>query len=301
MELAHLTDVHLGPVSKPKLYELFSKRFFGYLSWQRRRHLMHRVELLDAIRHDLHSNPPDHIAISGDLVNISLPSEFVRAHEWLTRLGNADDISVIPGNHDAYAGRAYLQGWKLWNEYTRSDGEEHTVFPTVRRRPGLTLIGLASAVPSPIGFAYGRLGVDQLQGLAKILSSERETDTIRVVQLHHPPLFSGKRRCLRNSAEFQAVIAEHGAELVIAGHEHHFQIGMINGPDRPVPVVAGPSASLMRFDGPYAGGYIRYQLPERRGDTIRLSRYVFAPDDKRVVVTESGALSKEDGHAVLRG
>lgn len=299
MELAHLTDVHLGPVPKPKISELLSKRFFGYLSWQRRRHLHHRIELLEAIRRDLESNPADHVAISGDLVNISLPSEFERAHAWLERLGSAQDISVIPGNHDAYAGRQYLEGWKLWNMYTRSDGAEQTLFPTIRRRSGMVLIGLASAVPSPIGFAYGEIEKPQLERLSEILAAERDTSAIRVVQLHHPPLFSSSRRCLRNRAGLLALIAEHGAELVIAGHEHVFQMGSIPGAERPVPVVAGPSASLMRFDGSHAGGYLRYRLPEHRGDTIHLKRYIFEPKQECMELCEEGDLIADDDRAYL--
>ena len=44
---------------------------------------------------------PDWIFITGDLVNISLPAEFVQAAVWLRQLGTPDWVTVIPGNHDA--------------------------------------------------------------------------------------------------------------------------------------------------------------------------------------------------------
>src|SRR5258708_2385595 len=100
--LAHLSDPHLGPLPQPRLSELASKRLLGYLNWRRNRHLVHRAEVLDAITRDLRAARPDHIAVTGDLVNIALPFEFERARGWLGSLGSPADVSVVPGNHDAY-------------------------------------------------------------------------------------------------------------------------------------------------------------------------------------------------------
>ena len=58
--------------------------------------------MLAALVADLKARTPDHIAVTGDLVNLSLPSEFVAARAWLDALGNPRDVSVVPGNHDAY-------------------------------------------------------------------------------------------------------------------------------------------------------------------------------------------------------
>jgi len=46
--------------------------------------------------------------VTGDLTNLALVSEFGAARERLKRLGDARDVSIVPGNHDAYV-RSYLQ------------------------------------------------------------------------------------------------------------------------------------------------------------------------------------------------
>src|SRR5262245_20870630 len=100
--LAHLSDPHLAPLPRPRIAELASKRLTGYLNWLRKRRAIHESDVLAAIVRDLSSQRPDHIAVTGDLVNIALPAEFENARRWLDRLGPAADVSLVPGNHDAY-------------------------------------------------------------------------------------------------------------------------------------------------------------------------------------------------------
>ena len=99
--LAHLSDVHLAPLPQPRMRELLSKRILGYANWLYGRHAFHRRTTLDVLIDDLKSRKPDHVAVTGDLVNISLPMEFQAAEDWLQALGHPADISIVPGNHDA--------------------------------------------------------------------------------------------------------------------------------------------------------------------------------------------------------
>ena len=59
--------------------------------------------------------------MTGDLVNVSLDVEFEGAARWLDTLGLPNDVTVVPGNHDAYIRRA--SGWALqhWGEFMRGD------------------------------------------------------------------------------------------------------------------------------------------------------------------------------------
>ena len=100
--LAHLSDPHLGPLPAPRLRELLGKRATGFINWRRKRHLIHRGDVLARIVADLKAQAPDHIAVSGDLVNISLPGEYLPALTWLSSLGPPDDVTLVPGNHDVY-------------------------------------------------------------------------------------------------------------------------------------------------------------------------------------------------------
>ena len=84
---------------------------------------MHRREVLDALVADLREQAPDHVAITGDLVNISLPAEFVQAAVWLRAAGRRpSEVTVIPGNHDAYVEVKWREAWAHWSDYMCGDG-----------------------------------------------------------------------------------------------------------------------------------------------------------------------------------
>src|SRR6266581_2024214 len=153
--LAHLSDPHLGPVPLPRFRELTGKRALGFVNWHRRRFVRHRPEALEALVHDLRSAAPDHIAVTGDLVNIALEKEFPPAREWLARLGSPHDVSMVPGNHDAYVRDAIEHPASHWGDYMRGDGigtgaphSRSGPFPYVRRRGPAALIGLSTALPT---------------------------------------------------------------------------------------------------------------------------------------------------------
>ena len=93
--LAHLSDPHLGPMPMPRPIELVGKRAIGYLNWRRKRHAVHRRDVLAALVADMHAQTPDHIAVTGDLVNIALPAEFIEARTWLESIGAPHDVSLV--------------------------------------------------------------------------------------------------------------------------------------------------------------------------------------------------------------
>ena len=121
-KLAHITDPHLGPLPPVRPAELMNKRFFGYLSWMRRRRGVHRPEVLAALAADLEGLAPDHLVVTGDLTNIALPEEFTQVGRWLEGLGAPEAVTVIPGNHDAYVAvpwEASLAKWHASEAATR--------------------------------------------------------------------------------------------------------------------------------------------------------------------------------------
>ena len=85
--LAHLSDPHL-PMPEARPGQLLNKRATGYFNWWRNRVDIHRPEALAGIVADIKAKQPDHIALTGDLVNVSLPQEFARAAEWFDFAGD---------------------------------------------------------------------------------------------------------------------------------------------------------------------------------------------------------------------
>src|SRR5437899_12340080 len=122
--LAHLSDPHLAPLPAPRLRDLAGKRAFGYLNWTRNRQRYHRRDVLDALVSDMQAQAPDHIAITGDLVNLALEAEFAPARKWLESVGAPDRVTVTPGNHDAYVRATQGRFAEAWGNYL--DGDDAT-------------------------------------------------------------------------------------------------------------------------------------------------------------------------------
>ncbi|MGD0024281.1 MAG: metallophosphoesterase [Xanthobacteraceae bacterium] len=279
--LAHLSDLHLA--SRPRFSELAGKRGLGFINWHRGRKYIHRVEVLDAITRDLKSYAVDHIAVTGDLVNLSLAAEYKRARAWLQTLGRPCDVTVVPGNHDIYVRGVEQSPAAFWGDYMRGD-DGADCFPFLRRRGNVALIALSTALPTAPFLATGRLGEEQLSRLADALKQTR--GSFRIVLIHHPPV-SPRRRYLRrltDAAEFRRVLAEHGAELVLHGHDHCRAIVWLEGPrgKGKIPAIGVPSASaraphggedaagynLFRIDGEAAGWRCEMIARQRSADGI---------------------------------
>ncbi|MGC1181256.1 MAG: metallophosphoesterase, partial [Methyloceanibacter sp.] len=92
--LAHLSDIHLSPMPRARRRDLFGKRVLGYVNWHRGRKLVHRRDVLDVLTRDIVERQPDHIAVTGDLLNLSLAAEYSPALNWLGRLGSAHDVTL---------------------------------------------------------------------------------------------------------------------------------------------------------------------------------------------------------------
>jgi len=252
--LAHLSDLHATPVVVDNPLQLLNKRFFGWLSWQLRRHRYHRRSVVDALLEDLRQMAIDHLVVTGDLTNLSLASEFGAARERLKQLGDPRDVSLVPGNHDAYVRIAQSASWKLWWDYLESDepvgaaplgSDPRDPFPTLRIRGPLAMVGLCSALPTRLFDASGTVGDAQLDRLEQLLRRLAETDFCRVISIHHP-ITSGathSRRWLRDAGSLREVIRRTGADLVVHGHNHRTLVEAIEGPEGAIPVVGVRSAS----------------------------------------------------------
>src|SRR5208282_310367 len=262
--LAHLSDLHLA--SRPRLKELAGKRGLGFINWHRGRKYIHRSEVIDALTRDLKACAPDHIAVTGDLINFSAAAEYLRARAWLNGLGPPSDVTVIPGNHDIYVPEAAQWPIKYWGEYMRGDdGADNSTFPFLRRRGVVALIALSSALPTAPFLATGCLGEQQLIRFAAAL--EETQSLFRVVLIHHPPMSPPSRylRRLTDGAEFCRVLAAKGAELVLHGHDHCHSLIWLDGPRQAIPAVGVPSASARASHrGEDAAGYNLFHI---EGDT----------------------------------
>jgi 3',5'-cyclic AMP phosphodiesterase CpdA len=242
--LAHFSDVHLSPISGFAWRYWNAKRILGYLNWQRKRGRVHSRAVADLLIADALSLRTDHIAITGDLVNLGLPAEHEAALGWLKAIGPPDMVTVIPGNHDIYSAMHGDPGVARWAAYMGSE-EATLAFPFVKRAGPLALVGVNSAVETPPFIASGRLGPHQLEIVEEQLAELGDEGAIRVLLIHHPPLvgLDSPRRSLKDAAHFTRLLTKGEVELVLYGHNHKPSVTWLPTLGKPVPIVGSGSAS----------------------------------------------------------
>jgi 3',5'-cyclic AMP phosphodiesterase CpdA len=297
--LGHVTDPHFRGFAGARLGDFAGKRAIGALNLMLIRRRKHRGELLEGLREDLRAQAVDHLALTGDLANVSLEGEWREALRWLDAYGAPPDrVTVIPGNHDAYVADVASSGVfeRLFGKYQTADdglgggaagGADRASYPFVRVRGDVALVAVSSAVPTGDLGAWGEVGAAQLARLEAALRAPSLAGKTRVVLIHHPPVMQKgvEDRNLRDRAALAATLARAGAELVIHGHDHRDERATLPGPGgASIPVVGAGSAS-------YNGGpdrRARYNIYEiAAGHITRVTRaHDEAQDSFREVARE---------------
>ncbi len=287
--LAHLSDAHIGPLPRPRTHELLGKRLTGYVNWHRRGRL-HDMAVLEHLVADLRGQNPDHIAMTGDILNIGLAAEFPPARTWLETLGPPQHVSFVPGNHDAYVRSSMphlARTFTPWLDGATPDGLQ-PLFPYLRRRGAIALIGLSSAIPTGPFLASGELGDRQRAALATLLREAGRAGLIRVVMIHHPPHRSGAKggRGLRDAGRLETILAEEGAELVLHGHNHRTSVAHLPGPrGATIPVVGVPSASAVPGSSGHRAMYHMFKIDPRPDGScaITATQRGLAPQSRDII------------------
>ncbi|MBG1230944.1 metallophosphoesterase [Aestuariivirga litoralis] len=237
----------MGPLPRGAALHAFRpKRVIGAVSWHFRRKYLHLNEVADALMQSVQAAKPDHVAFTGDAVNIASPLEFPPLRAWMDRLGPPDWLSFVPGNHDLYAKVAYDKSLKLFEPFMAGDMRVPEAFPYVRLRRNVALIGLNSALPRPFQSAEGRLGEKQRSSLRQLLIDLKAKGFCRVVMIHHPPGpgLATKLRALQDAAELKTILCEQEVELVIHGHNHRRELHWLEEAGIRVPAIGVPSGSM---------------------------------------------------------
>ncbi|MFV0279324.1 MAG: metallophosphoesterase family protein [Rhodoblastus sp.] len=290
--LAHLSDLHLGPLPKPRARDLAGKRLTGWFNWERGRGRAHSMTVLDRVIADIHAHKPDHVAVTGDLANIGLPAEFDLARSVMQKIGAPDFASFTPGNHDAYVPSSLDHLARAFTPWAAND-DGHAAYPYLRVRGHVALIGLSSGVPTAPFIASGKLGPVQRAALGRILDETAARGLARVIMLHHPPNKTGASigRGLMDAAAFETLIARHGAELIVHGHNHRLSVMHLRGSNRrPVPVVGVASASAAGGSRTHRAGYNLFRIA-REGDGFAIAARTRGLMDDRTTIGDLGPIA----------
>lgn len=300
--LAHISDIHLGPLPPVRRRELASKRITGYLNWQRNRAGAMADDTLEQLVAHMQAARPDHIAVTGDLINLALKEEIRLAAAWLNSIGQPANVSVVPGNHDTYTPGALDRIIKAWHPYmsgdktSREDAESQPL-PYLRVRDDVAVIGVNSGRATLPFYATGSFRRTNAHHTSSLLKQAREAGHFRVVLIHHPPFpnATARHKRLIGAERFRQVIAREGADLILHGHTHIVSHEEIAGPNGPVPVIGVPSASASPRIGAtrkheHKRPAARYNMfaihKDNDGWHCRMSEYGFAQGETTIRLLE---------------
>jgi 3',5'-cyclic AMP phosphodiesterase CpdA len=301
--LAHLSDPHLAYPGGSRFSDFLNKRFFGYLKWRLKRRSEHHNDVLTGMIQDIRNAQPDHVVVTGDLTHLGLAAEYAKAKRLLESLGSASQVTIIPGNHDAYVDGALDCRLAEWADYMVSDGIKvcdgtdstvNAIFPSLRVRNGVALIGVSTAQPCSTFLAVGCIGNDQLQRLQKILIETGQKGLFRIVLIHHPPKFGvvSWRKRLTDAEAFQKTMQDCGAELILHGHCHHQSQTYLETSAGRIPVIGVPSASAAGENLKRRARYHLYHLSLKAdGCDIRVCVRSYFNKDKRFDTEDDYRLS----------
>ncbi|MCB1386233.1 MAG: metallophosphoesterase [Nitratireductor sp.] len=297
--LAHISDIHLGPLPRVRRSELFSKRITGYINFRRNRSRADQPQITAHIVDFLAGLKPDHTAITGDLINLGLDLEIENARNWLAELGRPRDNTVILGNHDAYVRGARARALAAWQQWVTGDDGATIAdagdYPVVRRRGDVSIIGCNSARASIPFLATGYFHKDQADRLRQVLDAEHARHRATVVLIHHPPFprATARHKRLIGLSNFTRVIRDCGAGLILHGHTHLATETWLDGPGYKVPVIGVPAAyQWPGYRKPPAGINLFTFDFARDQVTLRLERYGYrgeagnGPDNRILPVEE---------------
>lgn len=292
--LSHLSDIHLMPLPKVNIASLLNKRLVGYINWHKKRAKLHTQKCLARVLEHMLHNQHSHIALSGDLVNLALPDEFMAARHWLQQLGDPAGVSLCFGNHDAYVTGAYSNACAIFAPWLISDKiaglakpansassaksagsaalpdlAGDNTFPCIKIRGQVAIIDVSSAVAMPPFIAAGYVNAKQCRRLEDLLTFCARKNLFRVINIHHPPIAGAAPMLKRlwGMTALQKSILAYGAELIIHGHTHRATINYLGD----IPVVGVGSASEANHTYAQHSNYNSFAITETAANKWKCS------------------------------
>ena len=219
--IAHLTDIHFGATDPDVVAGLIA---------------------------DLQADPPDLVAISGDLTMAARRWEFRAARHFIEQL--PAPTLAVPGNHDITPYKLverFLLPYARWQEEISPDLE-----PVWRdARVGVAGLNTAHRVGPHLDWSRGRVTHTRLARLLARLDA-LPAGLTKIVVAHHPllpPPGETSPQVVGNARRALAAFAGHGVRLVLSGHLHRSYMRTAGaGIESPL-ILQGGSATSTRLRG----------------------------------------------------
>ena len=301
-----LSDLHLSNIGIPNPLRLMNKRFFGYLSWLKKRKRAHQQWVLESALKSIKHLGVDHYAITGDFTHIGLKHEFSQVASWLSKVGDPKDVTIIPGNHDLYVNEQWDRSFALWEKYMTGDSRFHhssnpneedaleqlnDLYPVVRIRKHIAFIGISSIFDAPYFRATGKVSQKQLDRLENVLKNPGLNSYCKVLLIHHPITLTNtaKRKSLLNYKMLSDIIQEHPVQLILHGHGHSTYTELLNcNHNTQTPIIGLSSSSSTSQNTKYKAGFMLFDIPKSPSHwEIHSQYYIFDYKQKTFTLSHS--------------
>ena len=281
MRIAQISDLHVLDLEAVRLRDFLSKRITGGVNLLTARRNSHPIELAERLVADLTLEELDHVVVTGDVTNLSLPGEFQRVSRLLKPLGGYADVTVVPGNHDIYTrGAAAERRFESYfSHLVFESGRDRAgwEFPAIKDLGDVVIAGLCSALPTPLLTAWGRVGHEQLDRLQAALERPEYEQRFKIVALHHnlhPRTgFAEATASLKDRDDVVSRLLELKVNLVLHGHTHKPHRYAVARGGHTMYVVGSGSSTLSSADIAQVARYNIYSIEEGKLARIRTRVY----------------------------
>ena len=197
---------------------------------------------------ELNADPPDLVAISGDLTQGGRRAEFHAARAFMDSL-HAPTLAV-PGNHDITPynlPERFADPYRRWRDIVGAETEPAWVDAEV------AVLGVNTARRFGLSWDWsrGRFTHVRLRRLIRRLDAV-PAGLARIVVAHHPllpPEAQPETRVAGNAAEALMEMSRHQVVLVLAGHLHRGYARLASAGGQPPLVLQGGTATSTRLRG----------------------------------------------------
>ena len=253
MRIAHISDIHFGRIAYP--------------------------HILDALFEDIHGNAVDLVAVSGDLTQRALHSQFEDAAAYLEKFSMP--VVVVPGNHDVFPWWSPVSRLRCpVARYQKYFGED--LLPSFEG-DDFALLGINSAH----GFTIkgGKITPVVLRAI-KDYFENLPHQVFKVLMLHHHliPIDALEPHDISIFGPNTYQVATGlGIDLILCGHAHVSHVETKGRESDNKPVIA--SAGIATSDRGRRSNRNRnfYNLIEIQSNQFSISERTYEPDAQRFV------------------
>ena len=284
--IAHLSDLHVLDLENVRTRDFLNKRAVGGMNLVTGRRNSHPLELAERLIEDVTRINPDHVVVTGDVTNLSLPGEFQRATRLLQPLWNYDRLTVVPGNHDCYTSGAQSEsrferffGELLFRQDTGPTAEH---YPAIKVLGDVAIVGLSSALKTGPLMSWGQIGEEQLGRLQTALSRPEMADKFIIALVHHNlhkrDSFHEMTSSLRDREELIARLLTHKVDVLCHGHTHRahrFEVSL----DTHTMLVIGSGSSTQNSTD--TDRVARYNLMQVENGALRIRTRAYDVEHRR--------------------